>query len=46
LGYNPAVEVRGIATEDLLAVASKEAGARKKLELPVKGGDRAALARL
>ncbi|KAK5678322.1 hypothetical protein LTS10_009494 [Elasticomyces elasticus] len=50
LGYNPAVEKRGIALEDLEAVRSRRvsppAALTKALRLPVKGGDRAALARL
>ncbi|KAK5741375.1 hypothetical protein LTR17_004082 [Elasticomyces elasticus] len=50
LGYNPAVEKRGIASEDLEAVRSRRvspsAALTKRLRLPVKGGDRAALARL
>ena len=50
LGYNPAVEVRAIAREDLLAVRAREEfvdeGLVGRLRLPIKGGDRAALARL
>ena len=50
LGYNPAVEVRGVDREDLEAVRARREiaskGALKQLQLPVKGGDRAALARL
>ncbi|KAK3631356.1 hypothetical protein LTR22_021115 [Elasticomyces elasticus] len=50
LGYNHAVEKRGIALEDLEAVRSRRvslsAALTKALRLPVKGGDRAALARL
>ncbi|KAK5739000.1 hypothetical protein LTR17_005518 [Elasticomyces elasticus] len=50
LGYNPAVEKRGIALEDLEAVMSRRvspaAALTKVLRLPRKGGDRAVLARL
>jgi len=50
LGYNPAVEKRGIAREDLEAVRSRKARASEssesRLQLSIKGGDRAALARL
>lgn len=50
LGYNPAVETRGIAREDLEAVKGRVQhtpdAALKTLQLPWKGGDRAALARL
>ena len=50
LGYNPADEVRGIAQEDLEAVRAKQEFTSDadllRLRLPMKGGDRAALARL
>ncbi|KAK3115786.1 hypothetical protein LTR53_004517 [Teratosphaeriaceae sp. CCFEE 6253] len=50
LGYNPATEKRGIACEDLEAVRSRKAVsshlAASQLRLSIKGGDRAALARL
>ena len=50
LGYNPAFENRGISHEDWLSVKAHdeyvEVDTEKKLRLPVKGGDRAALARL
>lgn len=50
LGYNPAMEVRVIAQEDLQAVRAKQEFTSDadlmRLRLPVKGGDRAALARL
>lgn len=52
LGYNPAAgEVRDISFEDLEAVSSKTEftfldDTVKRLQLPIKGGDRAALARL
>lgn len=50
LGYNPVVEMRAIAREDLDAVkGSGEFESNKlvrQLRLRVKGGDRAALARL
>lgn len=52
LGYNPAVgEIRDISVEDLEAVRAKVESTLaddpgRRLQLPVKGGDRAALARL
>lgn len=50
LGYNPAVEARDITHEDLDAVRAREEYTTedgvKRLQLPAKGGDRAALARL
>ena len=50
LGYNPAIESRVIAIEDLEAVRARSEftsdEAVVRLRLPVKGGDRAALARL
>jgi hypothetical protein len=50
LGYNPAVEARDITHEDLEAVRGREEYTTedgvKRLQLPAKGGDRAALARL
>lgn len=50
LGYNPAFENKGITHEDWLSVKANdhyvEADTDKRLRLPVKGGDRAALARL
>ncbi|KAK4580439.1 hypothetical protein LTR86_000642 [Recurvomyces mirabilis] len=49
LGYNPALENRGVTTEDLEAVRGRKGGMpteAKQLSLPAKGGDRAALARL
>ncbi|EME78190.1 uncharacterized protein MYCFIDRAFT_89322 [Pseudocercospora fijiensis CIRAD86] len=52
LGYNPAAgEIRDISVEDLEAVRAKVEftladDSVKRLQLPVKGGDRAALARL
>lgn len=50
LGYNPASETRQVSQEDVEAVRADKAFTGgddiKKLELPVKGGDRAALARL
>lgn len=50
LGYNPAVEIRDISKEDLYAVQARR-GDRLgqdvvRSRLRVKGGDRAALARL
>ncbi|KXT08447.1 hypothetical protein AC579_5612 [Pseudocercospora musae] len=52
LGYNPAAgEIRDISVEDLEAVRAKAEftlaeDSVKRLQLPMKGGDRAALARL
>lgn len=50
LGYNPAADMRGISQEDLQSVSSREefrsGETLKRLRLPVKGGDRTALARL
>lgn len=50
LGYNPAMEERGISREDLENVRTprefSEDAAVERLGLAVKGGDRAALARL
>ena len=49
LGYNPAVEMRGITREDLEAVRARAdftSDDVRRLKLPLKGGDRAALARL
>lgn len=49
LGYNPAVETRDICIEDLEAVRARDEfvpTGQKEIQLPVKGGDRAALARL
>lgn len=50
LGYNPAIERKAIAQEDLEAVRAKAEFTSDadlmRLRLPVKGGDRAALARL
>ena len=51
LGHNPAVEMRGVAQEDLDAVRARggrasSSKAARQHELPIKGGDRAALARL
>lgn len=50
LGYNPAIEVRPIAQEDLEAVRARAEFTSDadlaRLGLPIKGGDRAALARL
>lgn len=50
LGYNPALEMRNITREDLENVRAPEEftsdDAMKRLELPIKGGDRSALARL
>lgn len=50
LGYNPALEMRQISQEDVAAVRADKAfvggESVKKLQLPIKGGDRAALARL
>ena len=50
LGYNPAVEMREISREDLEDVRAREEftsdDAVKQLQLTVRGGDRAALARL
>ena len=49
LGYNPAVEMRGITREDLDAVRARADSTSddvRHLKLPIKGGDRAALARL
>lgn len=49
-GYNPALENKGITHEDWLSVKANdefvEEQTDKRLRLPVKGGDRAALARL
>jgi len=50
MGYNPAFENKGITHEDWLSVKAHdefvEEQTEKRLKLPVKGGDRAALARL
>ena len=50
LGYNPALENKGITREDWESVKANdefvERGTGKRLKLPLKGGDRAALARL
>lgn len=49
LGYNPAAETRDITGEDLAAVRSRAEFTLDdvtQLQLPLKGGDRAALARL
>lgn len=50
LGYNPARDSKDISYEDWLAVKARDnfvpESTSRKLELPVKGGDRAALARL
>lgn len=50
LGYNPAVEARDITSEDVEAVRARRGYVQddvvKRLRLPDKGGDRAALARL
>ena len=50
LGYNPAQESKEISVEDWIAVKARDnfvpESTRSQLELPVKGGDRAALARL
>ena len=50
LGYNPAFESRKITHEDWYAVRARDEfltnEVEKRLRLPIKGGDRAALARL
>lgn len=50
LGYNPAKESKDITVEDWHAVRARDNfvpdSTRKQLKLPVKGGDRAALAGL
>lgn len=50
MGYNPALEDKGITHEDWLNVKANDAFVEeqtsKQLKLPSKGGDRAALARL
>ena len=50
LGYNPAMENRGISLEDWQAVKARDNFVPEKvpkaLKLQAKGGDRAALARL
>ena len=50
LGYNPAQDSKDVSIEDWNAVKAREnfvpESTRDKLSLPVKGGDRAALARL
>jgi hypothetical protein len=50
LGYNPAQKSKDISIEDWNAVKARDnfvpESTRSQLKLPVKGGDRAALARL
>ncbi|CAK1356921.1 unnamed protein product [Cercospora beticola] len=49
LGYNPAAQTKKICVEDVEAVRARVEfvpEAQKRLQLPAKGGDRAALARL
>lgn len=50
LGYNPAMETKETTFEDWQAVKAPDnfvpESTQKQLKLPVKGGDRAALARL
>ena len=50
LGQNPAIETKEITFEDWQAVKARDnfvpESTEKRLKLPVKGGDRAALARL
>lgn len=49
LGYNPAAKTKKICVEDVEAVRARVEfvpESQKRLQLPAKGGDRAALARL
>ena len=50
LGHNPAIETREVSFEDWQAVRARDDHVPeqiiKKIKLPIKGGDRAALARL